>query len=57
MTIIERDIAIAVPNTKMYLIQRLKLKCPGPKTGAQLPGGQQLPGEAGPVQLAVGVAG
>ena len=36
--------AIAVPNTGCELFQALKQKSPGPRTGAQLPGGQQLPG-------------
>src|SRR5665213_261505 len=36
--------------------QRLEQKCPGPKTGAQLPGGQQLPGR-GVNQVADGAPG
>jgi hypothetical protein len=44
MALLEGDIAIAVPNTRCELFQSLKQKSPGRKTGAQLPGGQQLPG-------------
>jgi hypothetical protein len=44
MAFVEGDIAIAVPNTGCELFQALKQKSPGPRTGAQLPGGQQLPG-------------
>jgi hypothetical protein len=42
-----------MPECKALLYQSLKWKCPGPKTGAQLPGGQQLPS----VQVADGAAG
>jgi len=43
MAMLEGDIAIAVPNTGRELFQALKQKNPGRRTGAQLPGGQQLP--------------
>jgi hypothetical protein len=56
MAVLEGDIAIAVPNWKIYLFQLLKQKCPGQMTGAQLPGGQHLPGTGSVYQLAVGAA-
>jgi hypothetical protein len=41
---VERDIAIAVPKARLELFQALKQKAPVQRTGAHLPGGQQLPG-------------
>jgi hypothetical protein len=56
MAVLEGDIAIAVPKWKIYLFQILKQKCPSQLTGAQLPGGQQLPGAGCVYQLAVDAA-
>jgi hypothetical protein len=44
MAVLEGDVAIAVPTTGFQRIQSLKQKTPVIRTGAQLPGGQQLPG-------------
>jgi hypothetical protein len=44
MAVLEGDVAIAVPNKGFELFQSLKRKNPVQKTGAQLPGRQQLPG-------------
>jgi hypothetical protein len=57
MAVIERRRRKGYAKTKNALDQMLKQKCPGPGTGAQLPGGQQLPGESVADQLAVGAAG
>src|SRR5712671_5180123 len=40
----KEDVASTMPRYKASLYQILEWKCPGPVTGAQLPGGQQLPG-------------
>jgi hypothetical protein len=58
MAIVERDVAIAVPKARFELFQSLKQKAPVQRTGAHLPGGQQLPGAKFRfTQLAVADAG
>jgi hypothetical protein len=56
MAAIEGDCRKRYAKVEIFLYQILKWKAPIRKTGAQLPGGQQLPG-AGGDQVADGVAG